>query len=387
VSTAVADPVAPPQAKQRETHIRPFAPADAAGVANLLTRAFSHSDKPASEETAAYLRRVYLDYPGYDPDIASRVMQRDDGSIVGFAGVVATRFHLSSQTLRAALTSSLAVDEAAGDPTLAARLLRDVQGGPQDMVLADRSNQASTNLARLLKTEIIEGYSFDWLRVLRPAGFTIAALASRVGPARLLAPLVAPFDSRFAAHAAQSDTAHWAAASFARSSRNFTDRHASTDDLLDLIPQFVDAFPLRPDWSRDELRHILDDVARKQTIGDYAARIVLTPTGTPAGLFLLHFRTRQVAQVAQILATRGREGAVIDRAIAFAAEQGAVAIRGRSTPNLTPALMERRAVFLPDLSTTVYSRNPDIARHFREGTAFFTGLAGENWMRLNGDRF
>jgi hypothetical protein len=49
--------------------------------------------------------------------------------------------------------------------------------------------------------------------------------------------------------------------------------------------------------------------------------------------------------------------------------------------------MSRRAIFVPELATVVWSRDAEVLQHFREGNAFFTGLAGENWMRLNGDSF
>jgi hypothetical protein len=78
---------------------------------------------------------------------------------------------------------------------------------------------------------------------------------------------------------------------------------------------------------------------------------------------------------------------VLDRAIAYATDCGAVAIRGRAQPDFLDALAERRAVLVPQLATVVHARDKAVLEAFRNGTAFFTGLAGENWMRLNGDRF
>ncbi len=366
--------------------IRPFAAGDAEAVAQLLVRMFQGSDRPAPPGMAAYLRRVYLDAPWHDPEIASRVALDGTGRIVGFAGVIAQPMLLDGRPIRAAFTSSLAVDDRTRDPTIAARLVRDVQNGPQEATLSDRANAASTSLSRALRAEVATAYSFDWLRVLRPAGLAVAAAALKLRPLRLLAPLVGPLDTALLARSLKSDEPHWTTPGAARRPAT-TDRAAGLDELLDLIPEFLAHFPLRPGWSREELALILTDAASKRNVGGPVSRVVLAPNGTPVGLYLYHVRKGHVAVVTQILASRGREGAVIDSAILHAASMGAVAIRGRAHPALTPALMERRAVFLPELSTLIHARDPDVLAHFERGTAFFTGLAGEQWMRLNGDRF
>ena len=367
--------------------IRPFAASDAVEVAGLLVRAFQNSDRPASASMASYLREVYLDAPWFDPEIASRVLVRADRRIAGFVGVSAMPMLLDGRRIRTAIISSLAVDPRIADPMTGPRLLRDVRSGPQDAILSDRSNAVAVVPLRSLGAEVFRGYSLDWLRILRPAGLGIETLARRFGPLRLFAPLAAPFDNRALARGLKADDQRWTAPSRSRAAEAFTDREADLNELVALVPRFLAEFPLRPDWSAADLTVILSHAARKADLGDFASRVVLAPNGEPVGLFLTHLRRGRVAQILQIMAKKGREGIVIDRAIAHAAACGAVAIRGRAQPVLLDALMERRAIFLPDLTTVVQSRDAEVLRHFREGTAFFTGLAGENWMRLNGDRF
>lgn len=376
-----------PAQTSAQAQIRPFTAADADDVARLLVRMFQKSDAAPPAGMAPYLRRVYLDAPWFDPEIASRVAVDGQGHIIGFAGVIAQPMMMDGRRIRVAFTSSLAVDNRAHDPTIAGRLLRDIHNGPQDLVLSDRANTSSTSLSLALKGEVAVNYSLDWLRVLRPAGFAIASAAQRFRPARLLAPFTWPIDNRVVARTIGANEPHWAAPTAPRGqAANFTDRDASHDDLLELIPQFITQ-ALRPDWSREELDFILTDAAAKRLQGDFVARLVQAPSGRPVGAFLYHLRKGEVAHLTAILAAPGREGNVLDRAIAHATTQGAVAIRGRAQPPFMQALMERRAILLPELSALVYSRNPEILRHFREGTAFFTGLSGEHWMRLNGDRF
>ncbi|HEX4297465.1 MAG TPA: hypothetical protein VHZ56_05535, partial [Devosia sp.] len=154
-----------------------------------------------------------------------------------------------------------------------------------------------------------------------------------------------------------------------------------------LIPKLLERFTLRPDWTASALATVLADAARKSDLGTYSARIVGTPDGRPLGLYLMHIQPHRHASVLQLMSTQGREGVVLDRAIAYATDCGAVAIRGRAQPDFLDALAERRAVLVPQLATVVHARDKAVLEAFRNGTAFFTGLAGENWMRLNGDRF
>jgi hypothetical protein len=378
---------APATAAPTDGGIRAFTAADAPAVARLLLRAFQGRDTAPPPDMVAYLRRVYLDAPWYDPEIAARVALDGRGAVVGFAGLTAQRYRLDGRPIRAAFSSSLAADDRAGDPTIAVRLLRHIYAGPQDAVLSDRANAASTGLARALRAEVVRDYSLDWLRVLRPAGLAVATAAARFRPARLAGPLLAPLDAALLRRAAGDDQPRWSVPTQTRQAANFSDREAGMDELLELIPHFVEAYPLRPDWSRDELAFLLADAAQKRTLGTFVARTVLAPGGRPAGLFLYHLRRGRIAHVLQILAAPGREGVVIDRAVADALARGAVALRGRAQPALLPALMERRAVLLPELAAVLHTRDTAVRQHFAAGSAFFTGLAGENWMRLNGDSF
>lgn len=376
-----------PAAAATDGTIRTFAAEDAPAVARLLLRAFQGRDAAPPADMVAYLRRVYLDAPWYDPEIAARVALDGRGAVVGFAGIIAQRLVVEDRPIRAAFSSSLAADDRTGDPTIAGRLLRHIHAGPQDAVLSDRANPASISLARALRAEVLRDYSLDWLRVLRPAGFAVATAAARFRPARLATPLAAPIDAALLRRAADDDRPRWTVPRRPRQAASFSDRDADTNELLELIPHFLEAYPLRPDWSRDELAFLLADAAPKRQLGDFVARTVLAPGGRPVGLFLYHLRRGRIAHVLQILAAPGRDGAVVDRAIAHALDRGAVAMRGRAQPALLPALMERRAVLLPELAAVLHTRDTAVRQHFAAGSAFFTGLAGENWMRLNGDRF
>ncbi|MDP2339353.1 MAG: GNAT family N-acetyltransferase [Deltaproteobacteria bacterium] len=367
--------------------IRSFRASDAREVAELLQRAFHASDAPAPTGMLDYLCEVYLDAPWFDPDIASRVFVRADGRIVGFVGVSAMPMSLDGHRIRTAVISSLAVDPRDADSLTCPRLLRHVCAGPQEAVLSDRSNSSAVSLLQTLKGEVCRNYSAEWVRTLRPAGFAVDNMAGRFKAARLLAALALPLDDATEKKAIRSEGTRRTAGRRARPADAFADRSLGHDELLDLVPRFLADFPLRPEWTRAELSTVVSDASRKAVLGEFVSCVVEGPNSEPVGLFLYHLRRGRVAHVLQIMAAKGREAVVVGRAIAHASANGAVAIRGRAQPALADALMDGGAAFLPDLATVVCTRDRHILEHFRAGTAFFTGLAGENWMRLNGDRF
>jgi hypothetical protein len=161
----------------------------------------------------------------------------------------------------------------------------------------------------------------------------------------------------------------------------------SLDDVLDLIPRFLERFTLRPDLERHHWQFILEDGSHKADFGDFFANAVVSPSGETVGLYLYHGRKGATAELLQAFSNPGKEGIVLDKLIGHAMALGAVAVHGRSTPTFHRQLMDRHAFFYPDMWTVVYSRDPEVVAQFNAGTAFFTGIAGENWIRLNGDRF
>ena len=365
--------------------IRPFAADDAPRVAEILLYAFQNSTRTPSTAMVNYIRRLYLEIPWADPEIYARVMVLPDGRISGFAGLTPLPLRIGDKRIRVGVTSSLSVDSRIGDHMTGPRLVRHMRNGPQDGVFSDRSNHAATAISRQLKSDILYNYSLDFIRLLRPAGRAVEWLSGRFGPARLLSPLTGPIDRRMAARALVSDDGHWAAPAKTRGSDAYKDKPVSEDEVLDLLPQFLERFTLRPDFERHHWQFILEDGSRKAAFGEYFANAVVSPSGETVGLYLYHGRKGQTAELLQAFANPGKEGIVLDRLIGHAMALGAVAVHGRATPTFHRQLMDRQAFLYPNMWTVVYARDPEVVKHFHAGTAFFTGIAGENWIRLNGD--
>jgi hypothetical protein len=367
--------------------IRPFTAADAPRVAEILLWAFQKSTRPAPQGMIDYIKRLYLEIPWAHPDIYARVMELPDGRLSGFAGITPLPLRMGDKRLRVGVTSSLSVDDRIGDHMTGPRLVRHMRNGPQDGVFSDRSNEAAAAISRQLKSDVVHSYSADFIRLLRPAGRGVEWLAEHFPPARVLSPLTRPIDRHFAHRSPIAEEVHWAAPAKTRGSDSFKSVPVSIDDVLDLLPRFLERYKLRPDFERHHWRFILEDGSRKADIGDFVANSVVSPSGELVGLYMYHVQKGRTAELLQAFANPGREGIVIDKVMGDAMDRGAVALRGRSTPTFHRQLLDRYAFMVPHLWTIVYSKDPDVMPHFNAGTALFTGIAGENWIRLNGDRF
>lgn len=371
--------------------IRQFTAADAPRVAEILLYAFQKSTRSPPQGMIDYIKRLYLEIPWADPDIYARVMELPDGRLSGFAGLTPLPMVIGEKRLRFGVTSSLSVDDRIGDHMTGPRLVRHMRNGAQDGVLSDRSNAAAAAISRQLRSDILHNYSLDFARVLRPSAFGLDWLNRHVSAARpflpLLRPLTGPFDRRMAARALASEDGHWAAPGKTRGSASFKDQPVTIEEVIDLLPVFLKRFTMRPDFERHHWRFILNDGSQKGNFGDFHANAVVSPSGETIGLYLYHVRSGSTAHLLQAFAIPGKEGVVLDRLFGHAMDHGAVAIQGRVTPTFQRQLMDRQAFFFPDMWTILYSKDPDASPHFQAGTALFTGIAGENWIRLNGDRF
>ena len=354
---------------------------DIPAVARMFQKVFRDPAAAASSSLESYLRELFLEHPWRDPDTSSRVYVDGDGRVRGFIGVLPMRMSFHGQPIRAALASSLMVDNPAEHPMAGARLLRSYLNGPQDLCVSETSNSTAQLMWERVGGRSIAEYSMEWLRPLRPLGTGIALLEDRLPAAKLLRPLASLADRammRFApglSWPAPVPPAIYAAAD------------VDDEGLLEHIPRFAQHYALHPEWDRATLAFFLRHAARKQRHGELHRRMVYGRNRSPVGCYLYYGRPRQIAFVLQILALPEAIDGVVASLLAHAEQQGCVAVRGRTQPHQLDALLRHRCVFFQHSSTTVYTGNADLLSAIRSGDAFIIGLAGESWTRLIGERF
>ena len=362
-------------------YIRPCAVADIHAVARIFQKAFRDRRRPAPASLESYLCELFLDHPWRDPETESRVFIGPDGQVSGFIGVLPIRMSFHGKPVRAALATSLAVENPSESPMAGARLLRSYLTGPQDLCVSETSNPTAQDMWERMGGSSIADYSMEWVRVMRPAGFGIALAAELASAAKLLRPIAALADRLVMRGDENAFRRPEMPAGF------YSDADVSDESLLEHIPRFAEKYALRPDWDRESLSFFLRHAGRKGRHGELYRRMVYGRNKAPVGCYLYYGRPGGIAWVLQILVLPEATNAVIANIIAHADALGCVAVRGRTYPQLLDSLLRHRCFLLQRSSTTVYSKNTDLLAAIRSGDAFIIGLAGEGWTRLIGEQF
>lgn len=357
--------------------IRNLTPRDIPEVAAMFWRMFKPASAKIPASIADYFSELYLD-PHNNTDIISQVHIRHDGVLTGFIGALPLKMSLAGEPLQAAICGPLMVEDHVGDPLAGARLLRAFLAGPQDLSLSETANETSRIMWSKLRGKVLPGYSLEWVRVLRPAAFAAEVASQRFKLLRYCRTLLGPFDN-FAHRIMKTDIPEMPP--------GLSDASIDLDMLAPLIKSCLKDYALRPDWEASTLSRVLATAKSKATYGSMHCRVVKSRSGVSLGAYLFHGDSGETVRVLQIFATKGYEGAVVDSLLHYANSIGAVAVRARSQPQLMEAMMIRRGMFFQRSSTVVHARDPRILEAFSKGDAFFNGLAGEGWNRLNGDEF
>lgn len=369
------------------TEIRPLRADDIGELARLFQITFRNPRLAPPPTLITYLRQLYLEMPGFEPEIQSLVHEDDRGAITGFIGVNVLPMQYEERKLRAAVCGSFMVKDHTADPMAGARLLRAFLAGSQDISFSETASEVSTRMWTSLRGIALPSYSLDWVRVTRPASFMVSLAGGALKPLRFTAPLARCFD-RFYCGRMTPDRMRWVGVpAVGPSQGGLSVSQIDRAQFAALIEPLTRHYPLRPDWREAQLDAILADAEQKIDYGDAVFCQVVTSSGAIVGAFFYHLKPGEIARVLQILARPGQTGAVVDCLIGDVASRGAGGLRGRIQPDLMEVMLGRRISFTHLASTVVHSHDAALMEACRAGKVFFNGLAGENWMRLMGDRF
>jgi hypothetical protein len=361
------------------THVRACTPDDIPAVAGLFQRTFRDARVAAPASLIAYLRELHFAHPWRDPALASKVFVAN-GAVGGFIGILPLRLTFRGITVRAAVASSLMVEDPQQNPLAGARLLRAYLSGPQDVSLSDSANAVSRGMWERLGGKTAPTESMEWVRPFRPFATALALGAEFVPPLRHAWPIASLADG--IASTIKRDLLPMRPAE-----ATAPDTDASDDELIRLIPELAAAYEVRPAWEPATLGWMLAHAAGKNRHGPITRRIVRGKDGRPLGCYIYYGRRGGVAWVLQLLARPDAIEPVLDNLLAGAFALGCVAVRGRTQARLLDPLQRRHCVFLHRSATVVHSHDAELVAAIRGGEALVTGLTADAWTRLIGDTF
>lgn len=361
--------------------VRPLSATDIEAVAALYCRVLRRSKAAPTPALVSYFRTFYLDGPFRDADIPALVHVNDEGRVSGFVGVHSVPYIVGGQHLRAAFCGALMSEDQGADPLAGARLMKAFINGPQDISISETANVISETIWSRLRGRTIPGYSFEWFRIFRPLGFMNAFAGEKASVFQTIAPVARLLDGR---GPGSSNLLRFAPLP---TPAGLTVEDAEPEHFASAIETLSAGKQARPDWQNGYLDHVLANAMMKPAFGKAHLGLVETKGGEPIGAFLYHLKPDGIGRVLQVLATPGRYGIVLDLLFAHALENGAVGLRGRSSPEIIEAATGRSMIMATISSTVIHAREPATLEPFMSGDCMLTGLAGERWNRFFGGDF
>lgn len=351
---------------------RPLERGDLDGVATLFEQVMGTGTSTRGQ-VAQYFERVLLDDPWADPDIPSLVHETDEGEIVGFIGANTRRVRVDGRAARVAVSSNLVVRPDWRPRGVGALLLRRLMAGPQDLTLADRSNDDSLRMWRELGGQELVHASVGWYRILRPGRAAGALMQSRgrdglalrvarvvAGPLDALAPRV----PRLATEPPEPEGSR---------------EPLTVSELLEQMSTIGRRARLYPDYDATFLRWVFDEIDALPRVGRMVARLVRGAGGRVVGWFVYTLPEQGVAQVLQVGVPGNDPDPVIDHLFRQAYEDGAAIVHGRLEPALSGVLSRPGVVVRRSARALVASQDSTALALLGSTRSLMSHLDGE-WL-------
>lgn len=355
--------------------IRAFVQDDIPSVAALnwqFLQGRKGSHPPTLEK---YLQEVFFHNPWLDSSIESLVYEEERHGVVGFLGVVPRPMSLNGSPVQAAFGSSLVVHPERRCTLAGLKLLMAFFEGKQDLAMTDTSNYLNQQIWVRLGGSTSAAYGLKWTRPLRPGLYalsmlsrfgkegisgacgrasevlhkTISAVATKIPPWRLRWPL-----------------------------GDLTEEELEIDTLLhSCLPSSFEGYSLRPEYSRESLRWLLNFMSRMQACGNLRKVALRDVTGQLIGWFIYYVKPGGIAEVVHLGAAKRNMKTVLDYLFWDARNRGAIAVHGRLEIRHAQELSQARCFFWGTVPLLFHARNPELARLVQQGDAFLSRLDGE----------
>jgi hypothetical protein len=354
--------------------VRAFSPEDIPAIVELFQRVYPEHGWNSAAECRRYFREIFCNSPWRDDDLPSWVAEAQ-GRIIGFAGVMPRPMLFRGRPIRVVVDCIFMVDPAVRDSLAALQMAQAILAGPQDLTLADGATERACDMWRGLGGEAPLGYNLHWLCPLRPARYLLNAGAAHLRLPRLFKALLLP-------GAALMDAVATRRPAHEPSGPQSIEEPADAATLAADLPLITDR-TLQPRYEEGPLAWVLRQSAQRRGFGTLRARRVLDAARRPLGGYVYYLRRGGVSEVVQLSARDETCDLVLQRLIADARREGAVALRGRCDPDRTRVFSRRHCwMRWEGPATLVHSRRPEILQAIRQGDAFLSRLDGEWWLRF-----
>ena len=361
------------------TTIRVLAEDDIPGAISLLGRVYPESRWTSQSACETYFREMFFNSPWRDPELPSWVAE-EDGRICGYYAVLPRPMLFRGRPIRVAVASQFVVDPNQRHNLTTLQLAKACLSGPQDLTLTDGATDLGRSMWIGIGGTAPLPYNLHWTRPLRAARYALSLLQQR---GRFPASLA--FAARPLGAVADALAIRLRPNRFLRKETELAEEALEPAAMLAHLPEVLHGTALQPLYDARSLAWLLDQTARKTSLGRLRARSVLDGERRLMGWYVYYLRAGGVSEVVQLAARPDAFDRVLQRLLADAWRLGAAAVRGRLDPRFAKELSHRHCWFrMEGPWTLVHSRNADILAAIRQGDAFLSRLEGEWWLRFLG---
>lgn len=364
----------PPRATA-STSIRPFEREDLPQVVSLYEHVARSGSRTPPPGLAAYFERLFLDYPGADPDIPSLVHVGPGGKIAGFLGSSIRHFVFDGRPIRVAVSGQLVTEPEIRTQAAGVFLIREYMNGPQDLTVTDTASDTVRRIWERLGGETFHLACVGWVRVFRPWRFGASYLSRRRLPSVLGAarPLWSALDAATAALLGR----------VLRAGRpeGTSDEELSPAALTEGLAEVASDFAVRADYDEAFAEWLFRELEVVTERGTLVRRLVRSPDGKLRGWYIYYLVPGGIGQVLQVAGVGSGVEDVLDALFHDAQSRGAAGLQGRVEAHVLQPLSRRRCVFhAAGYLVLVHGRDPELVHALQSGRALLTRLDAEWWM-------
>lgn len=312
--------------------VRAFEERDATAVASLWRYWFRDKVRGPAPDLEALARRVYLERPATDPEIASLVAEDEAGNLAGFLGVTVTRVHVDDRAGRLAGVFPPLVDPERAPTSLASYLLRRFLAGPQDLTLSDGGHPKFERVWEALGGRVAPLASLRWIKVFRPLRMAVEAGSSGTPFRRVARPIVGTLDHIVRRAAPGRLTAKPVALPGGRSSQRparLDAQAATAARWSEVIERLQADVRLRPLYRPVDLNWLFAEMSAIDRLGPLRVATAHDAARRPVGAWVATLPPGGVGRVFSLDAERNREADVFAALLADADAAGVGALTGR----------------------------------------------------------
>lgn len=345
--------------------LRAMTHADLPQIENLFFNVFRRG-RGSRHGFADYFRRVFLDGPNAGGALIS---ENETGGVAAAIAFVPIRYKIYDETVLAKLTCAFMADTRC--PKAAARIVLALRARSQDLLLTDSISHAGMQHGIAGGAAGLGVQSLGWTCLFKP----LTATGQRFGFPGFLDGPIALMDRLLAVLRPRSTLPATLAI-----------EAIGLEDFAALVPEMLARFPVRPDWTQEELQRLLGLAAENAPLGRLRFLRLVDRQGKAVGCFAGYFDRRKRVKILDLFALEGAEGEVVASVLAHLRELGQVQASGVTQPHLLLALSPQRGMSFRHRSfTCVASRFEGVAQAVRRNEIYVGGLAGEGWSRLMTD--